>query len=786
MNKKAIIRNAWRSLCVLALAGLASCIADDYVQGPADTQARESGLYFALQADGGMQPVVTRTPGVDALNENLVQTVDVFVFKADGSLNTNGHVQGTPDASGVVAVYQGSDWKNNFAADETYTVYALANYKGTADLTQVTSLDDLKEVRATDEKIAYWKGMAGYAEEKTFLMDGKAAVSATAFPADNTPYVLEIPMERAAVKVEVTVNFSEEWAGKFIANDLEAQVTHHATVTPAIAEGYAIDNPDDRGYATTPNRGGDVKDDFSDAFVCAKGTNNAVAGSKIRFYAYVNRWDDMVTNETMLLIDLPGTLTEENEAPRVLDHNFYKIPIISNTENQVMQRNTFYQITATVDMEGTSDIDEPVELTDVQFKTAEWVTSTVPVGEGDSPKYLILSEYHKDIRNADGFNEGDGLEFYSSSTLSGVRVATSQEIATAVQNGDITFNYPGEGNSVPGIFFVNKDNERVSVDANDPNGDDPRYGDYNKDDKVSVEYDQYVVEGGIRLTSTNPVNVTKRYITLKVTNMDELSKYVVIEQYPLEYIQPIAGYYSYRDDLKAAGGTYEEHGTTSGINSNVYRSNGTYVFVPKVETSSGIRGWYWESSWWEWSVTTASAYNYNYASFPSNNMMYFVTITQTDPKYNIAHPLTESGYNGQSIAVSSEENDELVSPSFMLASQLGTVMASGMDGWTDARKHCAYYVETYQLNGQTYVLDDWRLPTTAEIKVIVEYQDETPDVMAEVLSGAYYYVAWQNAKESLWNAPSGAAATGKDGSDVAVRCIRDVKPTDAFLQSTNQ
>lgn len=781
MNMQRIIQHIGRGVCyAIAMVGLASCIADDLIEQPGTDKPLETGLYLAVQADGDMQTVVTRSPGVDALNENLIQTVDIFVFKEDGILNTGGYVHADATANDYVAVYTGAGWKDNFEDGETYTLYALANYKGTDDLSEVANLDELKEVRMTDADIVYWQGMPGYTGTKTFLMDGSASFGTSDFPADNKPYYLDVDVKRAAVKVEVTLNFSEEWAAKFTANDLKAQATNYASVTTAIADGYALTD-DQRGYATMPS-GGEAVDNFTDDFV-VRASGRGISGSTIRFYSYVNRWDDLVTNETMMLIDLPGTLTEGEET-QTFQHNFYKIPLISNTAEPVMQRNTFYQVTATVDMLGTEEIDEPVTLQNVQFKTAEWVSSTIPVGEGDSPQYLILSEYHKDIRNADGFNEGDGLEFYSSSVLSEVRVATSEEIASAIASGDIAFNYPGEGNSVPGIFFVNKNNRRVSVDADDPNDDGNRYG--NDDDKVSVSYNSNVVEGEIHLTSTNPVNVTKRYITLKVTNKDGLSKYVVIEQYPLEYIQPIAGYYSYRDDLKAAGGTYEEHGTTSGINSNVYRPNRTYVFVPKVETSSGIRGWYWESSWGNWSVTTASAYNYNYTSFPSNNMMYFVTITQTDPKYNIAHPLTESGYNGQSIAVSSQENDELVSPSFMLASQLGTVMASGFDGWTDAREHCAYYVETYQLNGQTYVLDDWRLPTTAEIKVIVEYQDETPDVMAEVLSGAYYYVAWQNAKESSWNAPSGAAATGKDGSDVAVRCIRDVKPTDAFLQNTNQ
>lgn len=160
--------------------------------------------------------------------------------------------------------------------------------------------------------------------------------------------------------------------------------------------------------------------------------------------------------------------------------------------------------------------------------------------------------------------------------------------------------------------------------------------------------------------------------------------------------------------------------------------------------------------------------------------MYYVAITQTSEDYKLAHPMTTTE-SGQIVAVDSEENNQLVAPAFMLASQLGTTVWPSNWGWSSAREHCANYVETYQKNEQTYVLDDWRLPTSKEISIIVEYQDKTPDVMAEVLSGSYYYVVWSNAQDSRY-APQGTASTGKSGGDAAVRCIRDVKPTDDFLQ----
>lgn len=780
MNIQRIMQNMWRGFgLVFVTVGLASCIADDLTEGTCDAKPQEAGLYFSLQADGDMQPAVTRTPAVDALNENLVKTVDIFVFREDGTLNADGYVHADLDENDYVAVYKGTGWQDNFADNETYTVYALANYKGGDDLSQVADLDDLKEVRMTDTDIAYYQGMDGYIGEKTFLMDGSVEVQKRNFPTGSEPYELEVPVYRAAVKVEVTVNFSEEWAAKFNANELKAQVANYATVTTAIKDGYALTD-DQRGYTSTPT-GGDAKENFTPAFVCARGANGAVNGSTIRFYAFVNRWDDLATNETMLLIDLPGTLTENNQS-QTFEHNFYKIPLISNAAEPVMERNTFYQVVATVDMLGTEEVDEPQPLQDVHFATAEWVSSTVPVGEGDTPSYLILSEYHKDIRNADGF---DDLEFYSSSPLRSVTIATSQEIEAALQSGDITFDYPGSGNdsNIPGIYFVNKDSERQSVDPDDPN-DDNTWQDGNNDDEVTPSYDRDVTGGKIYLTSTNPENVTKRYITLKVTNQDGLTKYVVVEQYPLEYIQPIAGYYSYRDDLD--GGTYEEKGTAYGKGSTVYDNRSkNYFFVSKVYTNGEILGWYW-SSRNSRQPTTAdwNSYSWGGGSFDDNNMMYFVTITQTNSEYNIAHPLTTSStaYGGQLVTVSSAENDELISPSFMLASQLGTVLTP--DDWNDAQRHCAYYVETYRTaDGQVHELTDWRLPTTEEVKIIAKYQNKTPDVMATVLSGRYYYVSYQQAGS---NNHRGTYDLGNGSGYTAVRCIRDIKPTDAFLQNTNQ
>lgn len=772
IDKKYIIRVLGRMICFVAVLALATACTGDELLNSSANGAEQEGLSISLTLDG-MQ-LASRSASVQSLNEDAVKRMDVFLFGPNETFMKYATSGNGSTSVEKVTLYQGSNWKDVFEDASQYTLYVLANYKGDADLSKITTVQGLKDLVATDEEIALWKGMtvgSGKYEGKTFLMDGKYEFKGSDLDKNQSTYNIQVDVKRAAVKVEVTLKYSDEWKNKFTASELEAQFANYATATAAFTEAPMLD-ADKRGFTTYPEATPDVdvRDRFSPAPVFETGNTDGKPhnDSKIRFYAYVNTWEQEVSNETMFLIDLPGSI-KKDDGTEILNHNFYKIPIVPNSQEKILNRNTFYQVTAVVDMEGSSTIDVPVELKDVEIKVADWKPTNINVGTGDNPEYLMLNEYHVEIRNVDGY---DGLRFYSSAPINNVEIVGFASDAAAASAG-VDFTYPGNAGKIPGVFFVNKNNARTEVDEDDPNGDGTRYG--NNDDKISVLFDEGVTNGSIYLTSTNPENVTKRYITLKVTSGSNV-KYVVVEQYPLEYIQPIAGYYSYRDDKKNDGGTYESHGKSYGLTSNVVASDDSkYFFVPKVMYNGQIMGWYWRNSS---SKTYADWDDYvgGRTGFDDNNMMYFVTITKTDSNYKIAHPLTkeELNYDNQLVAVETEENDNLVSPQFMLASQLGTVLTP--DNWSFAQKHCAYYVETYKNKaGKTVVLDDWRLPTTAEIKVIIKYQNDAnvkrDGVMSEVLGGRYYYVAKKNT----------TADTGA-GTNTAVRCIRDVKPTDDFLQ----
>ena len=141
----------------------------------------------------------------------------------------------------------------------------------------------------------------------------------------------------------------------------------------------------------------------------------------------------------------------------------------------------------------------------------------------------------------------------------------------------------------------------------------------------------------------------------------------------------------------------------------------------------------------------------------TNNHMYVIQITSTSTKYTVGKPVLNDTFQSQ---------DHVVSPAFMIASQLGAVTTTNSP--TTAATHCGTYMEV-GTDGTRYV--GWRLPTAEEINVIIGYQngDNTKGItMVEVLGGKYY-----------WTLDGGTPAyvsTGSQGSttNAYVRCIRDL------------
>ncbi|MBR2065235.1 MAG: hypothetical protein IJ971_11125 [Bacteroidales bacterium] len=253
-----------------------------------------------------------------------------------------------------------------------------------------------------------------------------------------------------------------------------------------------------------------------------------------------------------------------------------------------------------------------------------------------------------------------------------------------------------------------------------------------------------------------------RYMTFTVENITGQEATFTVAQYPTIYITHEMGHYSYRSDF---GGTdYNQAGNPNRSGANwsngrwTYGSeaSGSYFFGSKVRT--GSEGNY-DINYVYWSNNGRRTQDINGLDNPR---MYHVHVTATSSEYTVGIPrLDADGYTE-----STAENTKLVSPSFMIASQLGATMTPN-GGINQARSHCEQYVEVTD-NGTIY--DDWRLPTAAEIDIIIQHQDIS-DAMAVVLTGTAYYCAY-NGMDNNGNVIY-TKATGKTGGQNAVRCIRD-------------
>jgi hypothetical protein len=153
-------------------------------------------------------------------------------------------------------------------------------------------------------------------------------------------------------------------------------------------------------------------------------------------------------------------------------------------------------------------------------------------------------------------------------------------------------------------------------------------------------------------------------------------------------------------------------------------------------------------------------------------------------EYTLGRPaLDEYGYTA-----SDEENSKLVSPSFVIASRLGAVIStySGLSGMSNDKKlivfadHCKNYVEVDDVNDDkkdpVEVYDNWRLPTKAELEIIIKIQgtaDDNTSAIDYLLNGRYYMSASGPVFNHKNNDGTEELEDPMQATGVAIRCVRD-------------
>lgn len=692
--------------------------------------------------------------------ESHVDHLDILVFKMDGSLYWHERVPVTSSTgSHTLAVgtqyFAQKDASGNVVSHPRYNVHVLANCPNeitfneqSRTLIMSSTGGAAKEYRTAgeigsvimQEPNLHLSGLNLPAAPSSFLMHSLAGSVYLSDDDTEKNIVIDAQLKRAAAKVIITikegerVEFTEgdDFGASNLFNESEGG-TYYIRNLPYKTTLFPQDRlTSEKDNLLTTVRTNNAHFSWNPSSYLTdteklKGETSHRDEVSLVTYVYEHSWTNqgVFEYEPCAVVNLPLISIKDEGGYEVHANSWYKIPL---TKGTTFERNNCYKVNVIINYAGATSVMEPIVVPDINYEVINyrdqnngWNTASVNVSQSDRPKYLTISDTEVEMHNVT-FNEE--IKFTSSS--------------------DVTV-------TVTEIYYYNKFGVKKTVTNNNLV-------------KVSATPGLY---GAISVNSSLPVNNTPRYIKVKVSNGEVQDKTFLVTQYPLEYITNIQGYYSYRSDF--GGTTYEKYASSkyvavgnwneSGKNwKSYYNAGGSdtkYFFTSKVATqksdgTSTINYYKWGNN--NKVSTTSVALN--------NGRMYNVKLTSSSGEYSLGVPKLDSrGYTENSV-----ENSKLVCPSFMIASQLGATYAP--TSVEQAASHCSQYVETYKDNsGKVIHLDDWRLPTEEEIKIIIKFQYAQNAAMDEVLSGRYYW----SATGQVENTKSSSAS----GSSSAVRCIRN-------------
>lgn len=535
-----------------------------------------------------------------------------------------------------------------------------------------------------------WKPYSSNNATKNFLMTANSGWTVSKEPTQT----IESMLTRAAAKI--VVNLKINIAGYEVVGKPTWQLLNYNTQTTLFGVNTAK----------------------SIASMSETETNETMAktadGYQLVTYSYATLWDD---NASAPQAKIKVMLKKGEETP--VDY-YYSIPVRDPKTTKELERNYVYTANATVTSLGSSSDITYGDAMNLVYDVQKWTKGEETTINAGEQKYLLVSPTFMIMKNQRFDNST--IKFYGSGEC---KVQTVE------------------------IYYYDKNGKKQSCSGSQYFNASAKYADGHGElkDKGTI------VIGEEKSTTANDfVPLSVKYIKIKVT-CEGLEELVTIKQYPLEYIQGIAGWYSTKDDWidwQTDQASHQTKKTYSDdiFNARVYENNNMYEYY---DNGTG---------WWG-NKPPFTAQKSSRITEQNNNQMYVVQITETDGTYVIGH--------------GTSDNDDMVSPAFMLASQLGVVSISN-SSFNMAKNHCDKYIE---VNTDKKKYTDWRLPTPSEVKVICKYQNnKNQNVMSEVLKRKYYWT--RNGQTTIAN-------SNDNTSQGFIRCVRDLSPDEVKeLENKNE
>ena len=742
-----------------------------------------------------------KTPGVDTRGEvtdneceSYMSHLDVVIYEYNDKTYTPFHLQRIDVSATPIGKATISKTKADFKEMGEYRFFVIANstlplsayYDNNGNILDYKTLLELDQTDKYIHLSGIEYGIHGSIYPQMFLMDGIAYMGdsepATAGnivindPNTKEDVTIKVTLRRAAAKIQIliTPGTMVTLTKEFLDKSSGYMVRNMPIRTTLTAEGgYPLNDAGANPYwksstiSQTP---------YFEVIPTDDGMNYKI---KLTLYCYSHKWekDQAFDRGTSVVVMIPMIYDGVEYINNYYQISFSKREGEGDNSYHLIKRNTYYDLRINLNAPGAEDFNEPETIEDITYFTTPWERVDLDVSGENTVKYLKVNK--------------EKLYMYNiSDDTSSLYFSSSSPITVSLVSGS--------------AYYYNKYNNKISLSNN-------------MLDIQAASTEAGATSGNISVHSAIPTNNTILYFQLKVTNQDGMSEIIDVEQYPLIYITNGLPWYSYRDDYFYR--TIDGHSFRNDVGKNspasgdlptTYQYDGDHIVsvynIDNVDpTTKTIKYTYTSatpsnSKGWTASKVrgnqSGNNYDINYYSFTysrgkwtknetkcetHNVRNYHVRVMASSDEYTIGRPaLDEQGYTA-----SDEENSKLVSPSFVIASRLGAVLSSysGLSTMPNDKKliafadHCKNYVEVDDVNDDkknpVVVYDNWRLPTEAELKIIMQIQGtsgQNADAIDYLLNGRYYMSASGPVFNDKYDKSNSSTATN---DNAAIRCVRD-------------
>ena len=793
---------------LFALMMLSSCEQESFVV------CLENDKIHTLTLDLNTGKMQSRSAGVDNLNENRIDTLDIFLYKNDDTFVKHIPIPGDATvmdiSSGkrIIVRMTESDltrlFGNNFSTGNTCKVYAIANLPSNkiGDDKSITALKQLVVETATfateddngteAQKLQEIKG-----RQSEFIMDsdGNDVVTLSIDAQNKKSLGGTVNLYRSASKIGLFVHVDEkvtdesgvEW--KSIPDKMK-MTFHHGYIAgyvgndvnksmPTAEEGktYLFSSGEDRNLSSTISI--DQKDNKEKTYYT----------SAAPYYSYSRSWEADAEDAPYITLIIPWY---KGNDPNNFEYCRYQIPVnklaTNNLPNNCLERNTYYQMRLDVSMLGTFQDTDVTELTP-SYIAVPWGTENIGVTLQENC-YLVVQENNVTINNKNSY----AVEYSSSHDVE-VQILEITQPYYAKEIEDVTTFYKyEEGDDI--VNIVRKERRLGNLDEYKS-----EHPDFYQDCTVSVEGNSIVLnhkvvnmgeeeEDNAYDIAPYTIKVYVKMVYGKDTNGNDLFFDDTIEytQYPAIYVEA-----KQNSDYGNGGGVNGDHNVMvnsyyGGYNGDSYHytinglnKDNTSQFgnVPGLSTDAANQN----PNMYVIHITSMSDNDYiigdprvneiitsnsvNWANAPA----LYKEGESSSRKLNYYFRTNANGITSDIDPEDSSNADDyvtghVIAPVIRVASSYS--VTSNTETYETAENRCA----SYQEDG--YPAGRWRMPTFAEVKFIytLSWEQKIPKLFTDESN---YWCAHGNFVGTKNNAGIQKVELNPDNnnSTISIRCVYD-------------